>query len=119
MKSFSSSSWLILASSVGLAILYPLRWRIGRTAPSRRGLRYLFECQLAASGPVSASPSPTTQAGVVEDGTVRVSDRVSELTSLVNRSGSLGRHLTGNASREGELPKELPQTFRVRRDVWV
>ena len=27
-----------------------------------RGLRNLFECQLAASGPVSASPSPTTQA---------------------------------------------------------
>jgi hypothetical protein len=25
------------------------------------GLRNLFECQLAASGPVSASPSPTTQ----------------------------------------------------------
>ena len=30
------------------AILYPFRCRIGSTAPSRAGLRNLFECQLAA-----------------------------------------------------------------------
>ena len=30
------------------------------TAPSRMGFRNLFECQEVASGPVSASPSPTT-----------------------------------------------------------
>src|SRR3974377_493506 len=35
---------------------------MGSTAPSRIGLRNLFECQAVASGPVSASPSPTTQA---------------------------------------------------------
>lgn len=34
--------------------------RMGNTAPSRRGFTNLLECQLAASGPVSASPSPTT-----------------------------------------------------------
>src|SRR3712207_677393 len=34
---------------------------MGRTAPSCTGLRNLFECQLAASAPVSASPSPMTQ----------------------------------------------------------
>ena len=36
----------------------------GSAARRRRapGLRNLFECQLVASGPVSASPSPTTQA---------------------------------------------------------
>ena len=33
---------------------------MGSTAPSRIGLRNLFECQEVASGPVSASPSPTT-----------------------------------------------------------
>src|SRR3982750_1194345 len=49
------------ASTQGLAILYPLRWRMGSTAPSVAGFRNLFECQLVASGPVSASPSPTTQ----------------------------------------------------------
>ena len=32
--------------------------------PVRTGLRNLLECQLAASGPVSASPSPTTQATI-------------------------------------------------------
>src|SRR5205814_6659145 len=47
---------------VGLAILYPLRFRIGSTAPSVSGLRNLLECHAVASGPVSASPSPTTQA---------------------------------------------------------
>src|SRR5258708_26721573 len=46
---------------VGFAILYPFKCRMGITAPSRTGFRNLFECQLAASGPVSASPSPTTQ----------------------------------------------------------
>ena len=34
----------------------------GSTAPSRRGSRNLFECHPVAAGPVSASPSPTTQA---------------------------------------------------------
>ena len=35
---------------------------IGSTAPSVIGSRNLFDCQAVASGPVSASPSPTTQA---------------------------------------------------------
>ena len=40
-----------------------------RAARRRRvaGLRNLFECQLVASGPVSASPSPTTQATTGRD----------------------------------------------------
>src|SRR4051795_10339624 len=50
------------ARIVGLAILYPFRCRMGSTAPSVAGFRNLLECQLVASGPVSASPSPTTQA---------------------------------------------------------
>ena len=37
---------------------------MGRTTPSVTGFRNLFECQLVASGPVSASPSPTTQATI-------------------------------------------------------
>ena len=49
---------------VGLLILYPLRWRIGRTTPSLAGSRNLFPCQEVARGPVSASPSPTTQATI-------------------------------------------------------
>src|ERR1039457_702149 len=50
------------ARRVGLEILYPLRCRIGSTAPSVAGLRNLLECHAVASGPVSASPSPTQQA---------------------------------------------------------
>src|SRR4051812_12159571 len=55
---------IILASTVGLAILSPFKCKIGSTAPSVTGLRNLFECHEAASGPVSASPSPTTQATI-------------------------------------------------------
>ena len=42
--------------------LVAVRCRIGSTAPSRRGLRNLLPCHPVASGPVSASPSPTTHA---------------------------------------------------------
>ena len=37
---------------------------MGSTAPSVAASRNLFECQAVASGPVSASPSPTTQATI-------------------------------------------------------
>ena len=37
---------------------------MGRTAPSVAALRNLLECQAVARGPVSASPSPTTQATI-------------------------------------------------------
>ena len=42
------------------------RSNAGSAAPRHRapGLRNLFECQLVASGPVSASPSPMTQATI-------------------------------------------------------
>ena len=63
-KNFCSSSFGMRARKQGLAILYPFRWRIGSTQPSRAGLRNLFPCQPVASGPVSASPSPTTQATI-------------------------------------------------------
>jgi hypothetical protein len=59
--SSSSSDSGIRASSVGLAILYWFSARIGTTAPSRAGLMNLLPCQLVASSPVSASPSPITQ----------------------------------------------------------
>ena len=59
-----SSSSLILANMVGLAILYPFKWRIGKTIPSVFGFKNLFKCQLVARGPVSASPSPTMHAAI-------------------------------------------------------
>ncbi len=52
------------ASSVGLLILKPFRCRIGSTTPSVTGFSILVDCQAVASGPVSASPSPTTQATI-------------------------------------------------------
>src|ERR1700733_3332633 len=52
------------ARTVGLLILYPLRCRIGSTAPSVIGLRNALDCHAVARGPVSASPSPMTQATI-------------------------------------------------------
>ena len=49
---------------VGLEILNPLRSKIGKTAPSLIGLMNLLDCHEVASGPVSASPSPTTAATI-------------------------------------------------------
>lgn len=43
-------------------ILKPFACKMGSTAPDSAGSMYLYACQAAAVGPVSASPSPTTQA---------------------------------------------------------
>ena len=64
LKNISVSSWEMRENRVGLESLKPLRWRMGSTAPSVMGLRNLLECQAAARGAVSASPSPTTQAAM-------------------------------------------------------
>jgi len=63
-KNCSTSSWEIREKMVGLAILKPFKCRMGSTAPSVMGFRNLLECQDVARGPVSASPSPTTQAAM-------------------------------------------------------
>ena len=76
-----------------------------------------MQCQLAASGPVSASPSPTTashqQVGIVEGGPEGVDQRVAQLAALVDRAGRLGRGVAGNASREGELVEEGPHPGQI------
>ena len=83
----------------------------------------MFECQLVASGPVSASPSPTTHAtsevGVVERGAERVRERVAELASLVDRARRLGRDVARDAARERELAEEPAQALFVLADVRI
>ena len=59
-----SSLFGILAKTVGLAILYPFRCKIGKIAPSCFGFINLLSCQEVAKGPVSASPSPMTHAAI-------------------------------------------------------
>lgn len=63
-KKLSTSPWLMREKMVGLAILKPFRCRMGSTAPSVMGFMNLLPCQEVARGPVSASPSPTTQAAI-------------------------------------------------------
>ena len=71
----------------------------------------LFECHAVASGPVSASPSPTTHAtmscGVVERRAVGMREAVAELAALVDRARRLRRHVRADVAREGELLEEL------------
>src|SRR4026209_1299294 len=100
------------ARIVGFAILYPLRFRIGSTAPSRIGLMNLFECQDVASGPVSASPSPMTQAtmtpglagamplGTADRQAVGVREAVAEFAAFVNRAWRFRRHMTADVARK-------------------
>ena len=111
------------ASTVGLAIFQPLRCRIGSTAPSPAGSRNLFECQLVASGPVSASPSPTTQqttrSGLSKRGAVGVRERVAELAALVNGARCLRGDVARDPAGEGELAKEAPHPLLVERDLGI
>ena len=76
---------------VGLLILYPFRWRMGRTAPSVMGFKNLLDCQEVARGPVSASPSPTIngcdQIRIVKYSSESMSDRIAELAALIDGTG--------------------------------
>ena len=83
-------------------------------------------CSSASSpraGPVSASPSPTTQhdeqVGVVERRAEGVRERVAELAALVDRARRLGRDVARDPARERELAEERPQPVLVLRDVRV
>ena len=77
---------------------------MGSTAPSVTGSRNLLDCHDVASGPVSASPSPThaghDEIGIVEHRAERMAERIAQLTALVDRAGALRRDVTGNATRE-------------------
>ena len=63
-RNCSNSSCSMRARTVGLLILYPLRCRIGSTAPSVIGSRNLLDCHAVAKDAVSASPSPMMQATI-------------------------------------------------------
>ena len=82
-----------------------------------------MECQLVASGPVSASPSPMTQAatrsGLSKTAPVRVHERVSELAAFVDRARRGRSCMARDAARKRELAKELAQAVLVARDVRV
>ena len=76
-----------------------------------------------ASGPVSASPSPTTQAtirsGIVERRPIGVAEGVAELAALVDAARRLGRDVAGDAAREAELLEQLLHPLRVLADVRI
>ena len=106
------------ASTVGLAILNPLRWRIGSTAPSRAGLRNLLECQLVASGAgfrlAVADDAGNDQIGIVESGAIGVGQRIAQLAAFMNRARRFRRHMAGNAVGPGELAKQPLQSVALR-----
>ena len=51
--------------------------------------------------------------GIVEDGAISMSERVTKFTALIDRSRSLRRGVTRNTARKGELAKQLFQPFGV------
>ena len=90
---------------------------MGSTAPSPAGSSSLLECQLAASAPVSASPSPmthtATQVRVVQHRAVGVGQGVAELAALVDRARGVRRGVAGDAAGERELPDEPAHALGV------
>ena len=82
-----------------------------------------MECHAVASGPVSASPSPTTQAtieiGIVEHRPERMAERIAELAALVDRARALRRGVAGNAAGKRELQEELLQPGLILADVGI
>jgi hypothetical protein len=86
----------------GIADLVAIQVQIGSTAPSVTGSRNLLDCQEVAKGPVSASPSPITQAtispGIVKGGAKGVAQGITQFAAFVNRSGSRRRHMARNAA---------------------
>ncbi len=96
---------------------------MGSTAPSVAGLRNLLECQLVASGPVSASPSPTTQAtirlGLSNAAPYACTKRVAEFAAFVDGAGCLRRDVAGNAVGPAELAEEALDAVAILLDVRI
>ena len=77
------------------------------------GFRNLLECQEVASGPVSASPSPTTtltiRSGIVERGAEGVRDAVAQFAAFVNGARNLGRAMAPQLSWKRKSAEEFEQ----------
>jgi len=84
---------------------------MGSTAPSVPGPETCWNATAVASGPVSASPSPTTHAtdeiGVVEHRPERVTERVTQLAALMDRTGHSGDAWLGIPPGNEKLKKQL------------
>ena len=106
-------------STVGPAILYPFRCRIGSTAPSRAGLRKRTPFHEPSSGAglglAVADHAGDEQVGVVEGRAEGVDEHVAELAALVDRAGRRHADVARDAARRGELAEQAAQPGRVLR----
>ncbi len=75
--------------------------------------------QRAGLGLAVADDAGHHQVGVVEGGAVRVRERVPQLAALVDGSGRLRCHVTGDAAGEGELAEQPPHALHVLRHVRI
>ena len=73
----------------------------------------------AGLGLAIAHHAARDQVGVVVDRAVGVHERVAQLTTLVDRAGSLRCYMAGDAARERELAEQPPQALLVVADVGV
>lgn len=59
------------------------------------------------------------QVGIIEHRSKRVTERVAELPTLVNRSGRCRRHVAGDSARKRELLEQLLEAGFILRYVWI
>ena len=118
-KKLSTSPWLMREKMVGLAILKPLRCKIGSTAPSVIGFMNLFPCHEVAKRSclrlAVADHAGGDQIGIVRHRAEGVGEEVAQLTALVNGAGGLRRHMARDAAGERKRLKSLcmPSLSRV------
>src|ERR671918_3212974 len=82
-------------------------------------VRMPARCQRTGFRLAISDDATNEQVRVVERGSVRVQERVSELASFVDRAGSLGGGMARDTTRERELSEEDPQALEVAGDTRV
>ena len=82
-------------------------------------VRMPARCQRSGFGLAVTDDGRHDELGIVERGAVGVTEGVAELAAFVNRAWRLGRDVTRNAARKGELLEQLLHPFLVLRHVRV
>src|SRR5450432_653678 len=59
------------------------------------------------------------QIRIIKNGAKRMAERIPELPTLVNRSRTLRRRMTRNASGKRKLTEKFTESFLILTDIWV
>src|SRR5215470_1820652 len=75
--------------------------------------------QWSSFGFAIADNTNCQQIRIVKHRTIRVRQRVTEFAAFVDRSGSLGRDVTGNSAGKGKLLEQLLHSHFVLRNIGI